>query len=193
VDRREALKKMAVGGVTVIGASSVMSNMAFADGGSANCQPQGFPTDITGSVTITEVINDNNRDRFNINAAITPPACPAGFAPNSSPQYFWTVTGGTAVANDNMGPVSGSWVMNNGVRIVDSGSNTILSTGSYTVRLEYRYVCSDGSRNCWRCVGWQISFDWTNIDGPGGGFNMGIPTATTVGSPNCDSVVPAPA
>ena len=37
MDRREALKKMAVGGVTIVGASSVLSSTAFADGGTPNC------------------------------------------------------------------------------------------------------------------------------------------------------------
>ena len=39
MDRREALIKMAAGSTALVGASMVMTSVAFADGGTATCKP----------------------------------------------------------------------------------------------------------------------------------------------------------
>ena len=38
MDRRDALKKLGMGGATVVGASMVVSSPAFADSGTINCR-----------------------------------------------------------------------------------------------------------------------------------------------------------
>lgn len=189
MDRRDALKKLAATGAIAASAPAILSSTVFADGGTVNCQPLSFPTDITASVAATAVDGRRNsgKDYVNVVATVVAPNCPTGYNTRTV-QYYWTVTGGTAQVHDggNTTNISGQWGTVSSVRIANSGSADTLSAGSYTVALQYRVTCSNGTRKCWKCVGYNVTFTFANNPGR---FTLG-PNESTITSANCDTSVP---
>ncbi len=177
-DRREALKLLAGGTATAIGASIITTSTAFADGGSAPCQPQNWPTSLTNTFSIAPGTGTNvNNDEFPIitfnpsSSRLTPITCSSG-----TPQYAvrWsikTVPSGSAIVLRNGSPsnsASTSWQTTAAaaaVRVVDSGDTDRLTPdGRYAVTFHLRVLCTL-PRNCWRCLSVDVPFDWDYITG----------------------------
>lgn len=200
MDRREALKKMAVSGATVVGASVVLSNVAFADGGTVNCRPSGLPSP---TITLTpSATNTNAKTAVPVAssvasvAAATCPTCKSGVTPVASVQYRWTV--------DSPATGMGMYADNAGVTRLDTSFQSSLTTpayirntaggtlgGTYTVRLTVRWICTNSTSKAWSCKHWIVTFTYSTAGGNDG--TVSAVSATTTGSGNsaaCDSPTP---
>lgn len=168
MDRREALKKMAAGGATVVGASVVLSNVAFADGGTPRNRGTGIPS--TVSVTASGLPNQKS-----FTSTIT---VPSGFS-CLSPRTTRVDTYLTVISNPNNFLVSNTGTAYTNGRsaltfTVDNGAAFPVPTSTITVRFFARFVCV-GATNAWSCYSWDIVYTITN---PNNGNNI---TVTYVG------------
>lgn len=96
MDRREALKKLAVGGAAAAGVTAVMTSTAFANPGTQDCKPTqgsysttGTTTSSTATISVTTTV------------AAACPGTPCGGADTTLVSYTWTggvvQTGGTSI------------------------------------------------------------------------------------------------
>ena len=163
MDRREALKKLAVGGVTAAGVTAVMTSTAFGDGGTANCRPTNVSTANPALTTnVTGLAKSAVRVISNLAslALATCDVCHGDATPASSVQYRWTVDaapGGTTVGMYDAGSLGNridtafqaTLFTNAYLRNVAGGD---LTAGTYSIRLTARWICT----NCgisWRWRG----------------------------------------
>lgn len=206
MDRREALKKMAVGGATAIGASAVLSSVAFADGGS---KPTCRPTPATSS-TLTAAITGSGKSWISITPSVstfTPAACPGVpcKAATASVQYRWELVSSTAG-----GPYS-LWNASSGGSIVSgfSADSTVsvtapvvyirnttgtgnLTSATYVVRLTVRHICTAGTRKYWSCQAYNLSVPYSTAGGADGTLSATTQTnqAAPFNNASCDSPTP---
>ena len=146
MDRREALKKLGVGGVAVVGTTAILSSPAFA---------YSLPT-VGANPTITITTSDSN------DATINTGSWPAGTCPTSSTNtgdlpaqssitYSWTLRRSDAgtpsgfPASGSTGSVSrssGTW----------DGSEIIAGHDVIDVVVKRAYRCTYGTGSATRCV-----------------------------------------
>lgn len=139
MDRREALKKLGMGGATLLGASAVMSSPAFADSGTVNCRYT-YGTAATTTITLTRPANNT----ASVAVTTTAPAgsCPCGAGPTVTYAYYAALTGNATVP-----ATSGGWVANttfNATNLAIGGGN---SAFGYNVQVGVRVQCSDKNGN----------------------------------------------
>jgi hypothetical protein len=174
MDRRDALKKLGMGGATVVGASMVVSSQAFADGGSISSRPT------VPAAGVTYVRTSNSAGRFDLSFGAF--SCLFGSLPTARIEYGVTRTAGTATLAETAAYVVSS---------AGSASATVdWSTGlSVTFRIDLRYVCRDaGGAAAWSCR----SDSWSFTSNGGGNISTQAgPTSATVPD-TCDSSPPAP-
>ena len=194
-DRREALKLLAGGTATAIGASVIQTGTAFADSGSGTCLPQNWPAnggDFIGSVFVTDlgnypaVIVDTTTTLM---SSITCSGAPRAYHFNWA--FTSTIAGARMLTHDSAGQGGGvmqqnTWI--NGerrsVRFTDAISTSALTgVGNIQVVIQVRAFCN-GSPKCWRCFTANVTFSW---DGTGLTSTGGI---TTNGSSNCNESTP---
>jgi hypothetical protein len=168
VDRREALKKMAAGGVTVIGASAVISSSVFADGGSPGSQPTNCATFPTAPWTT------DNGITITMTAAAT--TCPVDFTPTT--EYSYAVNNSLVVRSDATPSTvltQSSFTTTSTVRVTSSGS-TVAITGSptgVTVTVIARRKCTNGSRVGWCCELFSYTGNYTSTNTKWNNLNLG--------------------
>jgi hypothetical protein len=154
MDRREALKKLAIGGATVAGASVVISSPAFASGGSNGSQP-GVAAPI---VTLTK--NPTSNDKAAGTVTISSRACPVGnvdparldygiteFASSSLLSFAGAVTPYTTASGSSVAdPISLEWSQQ--------------TNRSITIEVSARWVCreADNTNLAWSCGVWRYTF-----------------------------------
>lgn len=149
MDRREALKKMAVGGATVVGASVVLTNTAFSDSGTVRCR---FTFGVNASFTATLTRPANGQARGQV--TVTPPtggSCGCGGAPTFSYAFSVTLTDNTSVTVNSGGGATATWqssaTFDTGIQSNGSGN----SAYSYVVRVGVRVQCPGISGSTFVC------------------------------------------
>ena len=112
MDRRDALKKMAAGGATVVGASVVLSNLAFADSGTVKCRHT-----YTTAASFTAVLRRPRADRARAVVTVGGPpagACPCGGAPPIVAYAFSvTLSDASSVTRNSGGGATAAWQASN--------------------------------------------------------------------------------
>ena len=131
MDRREALKKLAVGGATAAGLTAVMTSTAFANPGTANCAASGTPT-VTGS---------RNGSAGNITltlgvAGVTCP-CPGGGTASLVSAPTWQLNGNGPTSQTASAPYSAFW----------NAQGTFINW-NYTVNFRVRCLDRNGQPVC---------------------------------------------
>ena len=203
VDRREALKKLAVGGATAAGLTAVMTSTSFADGGTVSCQPT-LPSSLP--VTLTPSVAGGKKDAVSLASSIagvanaTCPTCTPPTAPTQTVQYRWTVdspagfgiytapTGGTRIDTGFGSLTTPVWV-----RLIAGGN--IGSSTPITTRLTARWICTNGARTAWACRHWTVTFVFLTSGGNDGELGpAGSPIITQASgngnSSACDTPTP---
>ena len=185
MDRREALKKMAVGGATVVGASVVLSNVAFADGGTVNSRPTGIAG---GSVSFLPATTTSKNTRT---VAATLTAIPAGLCPYGTPstprrEYAWSLVPGTEIGASISGTTFSTTLSTQTI------SSLNVLNGTFTVRLTIRWVCDQqptGATAAWRCRSFTLVIT-TDTSGANGTVTPSTNTVTTEDGTavNCQAV-----
>ena len=191
MDRRDALKKMAAGGATIVGASMVLSSVAFADGGTKNSRPTGTAGGTSPTLTAALTTSKSTRTINTLAVDATPAgACPFGSPTTPRKEFAWSIVAGTtsgtitgtafgalasATATDVGGPTGSGW------------------SGTFTVRLTIRWVCDQrptGVTAAWVCQSFAALVTTSTAGGNG---SVSIGPTTQDGTPvNCDSPVPLP-
>ena len=136
MDRRDALKKLGLGGATIIGASAVSSSPAFADSGTVNCRYT-YSTAATAAITLTRPAN--NSGRFLVTT--TPPAgsCPCGTAsPIVSYSFYGALTDNSTATASSGGWIAGS-TFDSGTLAIGGGNSSF----AYNVQVGVRVQCRD--------------------------------------------------
>ena len=177
MDRREALKKMAVGGASVVGASVVLSNVAFADSGTTKCRhPYATPAFFTAVLTRPFFVFGNAVVTV---GGIPVAACPCGGAPPTITYAFSVVLDAGSTATSNT-----LWQASN---TFNSGSDFVGFNGtmSYTVSVGIKLDCAGVSGRAVICrfgtiVGSASSFP-TSI----GPISLTSPPPAPAGLPSC--------
>ena len=201
MDRREALKKLAVGGVTAAGVTAVMTSTAFGDGGTANCRPTNVST---ANPALTTNVTGLNKDAVRVIsslaslAAATCNVCHAGTTPVSSVQYRWTVD--ASPSGTTVGIYDAATLGN---RIDTAFQATLFATaylrnvaggnltaGSYSIRLTARWICTNGTRKAWVCRHWILPIAFSTSPGSDGSVTAGVQVNGTGSSTACDSPAP---
>lgn len=203
MDRREALQKMAIGGVTIVGASAVLSSTAFADGGSKPaCRPvpnaaKTLVASVAGSGKNWIKITPTPDGVFPV--VPCPPGCAGGtatvqyryelFATVSGVALYTTPTGGTALTSA-FSPASTTSVTAPVVYIRKTAGGN-LDSGTYTTRLTVRYICTVGARTYYSCRSYEVVAVYASGTGSDGDVSS---TTSTIGPPvntsSCDSPAP---
>lgn len=205
MDRREALKKMAVSGATVVGTSAVVSGVAFADGGSrVNCRP----TPATAS-SLTPSVSGSGKNYISITPTVAtfsalacPEACSTG---TGTVQYryelttatagvaLFTASSGGSVVSSAFSSAAGSITVPQ-VFIRNTGGGNLSTPSTYTVRLTVRYVCTVGTKKYWSCRAYTVVVSYVSGTGANGDISATPPVNSTTGPPDnsasCDSPAP---
>ena len=193
-NRRDALRLLAGGTATAVGASVIHTSTAFADSGSATCVPSGWPANETAFEAAVDLTSHGSYPSVLIDfddAVFTTITCDAGpptrhvrwslTSPSNSARllsHLNTLTGGGTFELDTW-----SDSMRNQARITGPSSTSSLNVpGTYVVTVQLRFICNDGKR-CWRCVNLRIQFNWT-----GSAITVPVITATN-DSANCNTNV----
>lgn len=191
--RREVLKKLAVGGGAAVGSPLIVSSIAFADSGTAKCQPANCP--LAASYSVTTGGNGTSQN-WMIITVTTPLAAVCGVGYSSSIEYRYrssgasTSGGKTPVVRDStratLLAATGVWTTfqaTNSVTITNNNVGNNLNNGNYTVDVFVRLVCTNGAVKCWCCKGRTQSGAWVTTFG-------GTQGNLAVSSTDCD--IPAP-
>ena len=138
MDRREALKKLGVGGAVAAGASLVLSSNPVAAAGSG---PPGLPPNPRPSVIYSNASNT-------ITITLTVPNCTDGSPPTT--QYLWSNPTGTLATGNQTVTISGS-SMNASVTLLRTGhpnaSKNAWSNGdAFSVQVSVTLTCGTTSR-----------------------------------------------
>lgn len=175
MDRREALKKLGVGGAAVVGTTAVLSSPAFAF----------TQATVTGSPTITMAyLSGSSGQQSTITVGSYPQgSCPAS-STNSGPD---TPTQGTATISWTTHPTSG--VSNTGTGTTVSrtsagsswdGASPGFDTVDVVVKRNYTCTYSGGSKA--RCVQWTVTFTVGGGTGNNATFAAGSITGPSAGT-----------
>lgn len=191
MDRREALRKLAMGTVVVGASTQVLTRPAFADGGTLSYRPTSLPS----APTITASLSGSRRS---INMTLAVPSggsCLTTSGGPSTPRrdtaYSASLVGGAFPTSFTV--AQNTWV-NNRTSITTRGTITNAGTGNrwtagqqVTVRFYIRYVCrgSAAGRAAWVCRSYQTTLTITSTSTIN---NSGF--TTTTGLASCDSPAP---
>lgn len=203
MDRREALKRLALGGAVVAGAPLIISSPVFADSGTAPCLPTNCALDASFTVTTgtTGLITQN----WIVVTVTSPLAAVCALGQTASVQYRYR-TSGQSDPPGNRSPVvrdstratllaaTGVWTAftpANSVTITNDNVNNNLnsatspSTRRYTIEVIARLVCTSGATKCWCCKGYSmLNGTWTSVYTPA---SQGTFSVT---STDCDTPAP---
>lgn len=104
MDRREAMKKIAVGGATVVGASAVVSSPAFAHAGPTIVSP--------GTLSASINVDNNRRRRITLSLAGASVTCPTSASGGTvgGPTFSSALTETTSIGLQGRSGTGGSWV-----------------------------------------------------------------------------------
>ncbi len=183
MDRREALKKMAAGGATVVGASMVLSNVAFADKGTPKKQGTNIPLATDLVVTFVSSANQKSFD-----SAISVPnswSCPAGSTKRVD-TYLTGSNAGYTVSNTGASYVNTRTAI---ITTVSTTNNAAFPLGNTTIVLQFyaRFVCVSAS-NAWNCFLYTVTYV---VNNPGGGNNLtatiSVSRTSAASDPNCNT------
>lgn len=190
MDRRDALKKLGMGGTTLVGASIVISSPAFADGGSATCRPSPAIAN-----TLTPSVLGGSKERVRVTSSattFTAATCGCGgwtrtvqrrwqlAGPTTTIGLYTATTGGTALSSGFSSP--GTTVsVESPVYVRDSGGGH-LAAGAYTVNLTVRHVCRQGAQVAWSCQRYRLAFSFATGGGSDG--SLSSVSFTTIGPPD---------
>ena len=140
MDRRDALKKMAAGGTAVVGASVVLSTLAFADSGTVKCRHT-YTTAASFTAVLTRPANNRGRAVVTV-GGIPVGACPCGGAPPIITYAFSvTLSDARSVTRNSGGGPTAAWQAGNAF---DTGSLRIgrgNSPSEYTVSVGNKLDC----------------------------------------------------
>ncbi len=201
-DRREALKLLAGGTATALGASIITTTQVHADSGTASCLPTSWPTSLAGALSIVRATGTNsNNDEFvratlnSGHSSISSIGCAGGGAPEL--EVRWSATGPITtrvLLEPGLSSASTAWVSlatGNSVRVVQQNSVEQLGTdGSYTLTLQFRAACRS-PRLCWRCLTQTVTFTWDYVNGAGQSTIAANPQyGTSNDSTNCNDPAP---
>lgn len=135
MDRRDALKKLGMGGATIVGASMVVSSPAFAADGTPTCG-------LTGAVNLS-ITSSEAGDVTSIGVAPGAATCPCSGAAPGIATSSWTLSKGTLTSLPTANPATWTGVTGNAdytvtVRLTceDGGSKNVCSTANITGRLQ---------------------------------------------------------
>ena len=176
MDRREALKKMAVGGASVVGASVVLSNVAFADSGTTKCRHPYAAATFTATLTRAGTLNLSGRAIVTVGGV--PGPCPCGGAtPNIS--YAFTVTLSDFLS---VTVTSGGWQPSN---VFDTGALSIFAIGNfnYAIGVGIRLDCPGISGRAVTCRFATVS--GTNAPTTPPALPLTSPPPAPAGLPSC--------
>jgi hypothetical protein len=138
MDRREALKKLGIGGATVAGASLIMSSPASADSGSPNCRYT-YTAPATATISITRP--QNSQVRFQLSVSSPTGSCPCGGSPTITYAF-------RAVLTDNGSATFGTALFGQPLPF-DSGAVSLGQGNSpiaYNVQVGVRINCPEGAQ-----------------------------------------------
>jgi hypothetical protein len=200
MDRRDALKKLGMGGAAVVGASAVMTSPAFADGGSVACRSTpNLPTTLSAVVNIKAAVAISTT-RTTFAAA----GCGCGdYTATAQRRWEATAAGGTPVGiytaatagtllSPNFGTASTSVTIPSTVYMRKTAGGN-LGADNYTVDLTVRHLCRRAAapaRVSWSCQRYRVTFAW-NTSGQDGTITTS--TSSTIGPPDTTDACNAPA
>ncbi len=138
MDRRDALKKLGMGGATVVAASAVMSSPAFADSGSVSCRYT-YTTAATASISITRPVNSQVRFQLSISSA-PQGTCRCGGSPIVV-YAFRAVLTDSGTATFGSGQFNASLPFDSGPVNLGQGNSPI----QYDVQVGVRIQCPGGA------------------------------------------------
>lgn len=169
MDRREALRKMAMGTVVAAAATQVITRPAFADGGTVSYRPTGVPSTPTVTVSLTNFIRD-------LNITLTAPvggSCRTTSGGPATPRIDTAYTATTSIAGVTSSFTTAQGTFVNGRSSISTvGSLTSGRFGGFwftgdvvTVRFFIRYVCrgSKPGRAAWVCRSYETTVTVTGL------------------------------
>lgn len=169
MDRREALKKIGVGGITVVGASAVMSSPAFANPGTND----DIATAVTPAIQLTKSTAASNVQATiigSLSVGGTSVTCPFGGAGSTqtlnSSSTTWRRTGPLPASDPQTGQ--------NPVLLDGTAGN-----GSYTAEVQFLVRCVDRN-GLGVCASVVVVFTF-KVTANGG--TVSAPTIESVGTP----------
>jgi hypothetical protein len=138
MDRRDALKKLGMGGATVLGASAVMSSPAFADSGSVSCR-YSYTTASTASISITRPTN--GQVRIVLSATAPGGACGCGDTPIVRYVYSYVLTDSNQATAQSTDYSLATLSIDSGPLTLGQGNSNI----AYDVQVGVRIQCPGGT------------------------------------------------
>lgn len=184
IDRRSALKKVAVGGAVAWSAPALLSSTASAvDEG--YCTPKCYPSpDVSFDANSTLYCPDNGQKWVEVSFTIGGSTCPCGNEGRTLELLLVTVVSGNAEFKlSTFDPATGS-----GTLVFGGRGNGALSNGTYTAGAIFRTTCidRDGTPIALSCRQ-TFSFGFSPSSGPcSAGENVG---SVTEGTLTCDPAV----
>jgi hypothetical protein len=138
VDRRAALKKVAIGGAVAWTAPTLLSTRVSAQT-APGCTPKCYPTpDITLNGTSFLYCNTNGQKWVRIQFTVGGDTCPCGNAGRELAIVLVTVSGNGTLKSTIFDPATGV-----GSLIIGGPGQGALSNGSYNVGVRFRTTCLD--------------------------------------------------
>jgi hypothetical protein len=185
MDRRQALRRLAAGGVAVGTTSTITSTVAFADGGTVPCRPAAPLTTPTFTLSSGGAFV---RIQVSGLGTTTCPGC-AGGSTVPVVQNLWTLDATSEpliVRNGSGTTITNVWQSpaDNDVRVRRADLGALTNPTTFTIRATYRWVCRGATGAAWACRSWTQSILYT-----GSATALGPVTLSGIG--NCDAVPPA--
>ena len=138
MDRRDALKKLGMGGATIVGATAVMSSPAFADSGSLSCRYT-YTTAATATISITRPAN--SQVRLVLSATAPAGTCGCGGTPTVRYAYRYALTDSTTVSAQSIDYSLTTLSLDTGTLALGQGNSAI----TYNVQVGVRVQCPGGT------------------------------------------------
>ena len=188
--RRDMLKKLAVTGAAAGLTSTVVSSIAFADGGTAASKP----IEVSGTVGLVERARSSNSLQVRLSTAfLALGECPFGSPQDPRREFYWEIVGqptGNTVAMTPGNTTFGAATPQTFTAVSD------FSNAVYTVKVTARWVCDQRPTNAttaaWICRAWTFQI-FQNFDAITSAITVIIGSATTTSAGTvCDSPLPLP-
>jgi hypothetical protein len=182
VNRRDALKRLALAGAVATTGPLLVSSPAFADGGTTGSRPVGVPSAPTVGVT-TAVAGSF----YLLNLAVTGATCPFGSPTTARVQRFYTVASNPLPVT--LSPAAGTTYVTGfapGLTVFAYNFAGIPTGTLVTLQLHVRWVCDNRTGGAaWICRSWEIPLQFD-------GTTFVVGTITSVTPPAvCDTPPPA--
>lgn len=181
MNRRDALKRLALAGAVATTGPLLMSSPAFADGGTTGSRPVGVPS----APTVT--VNQFLAGRFyRLNLSVTGATCPFGTPATARVERFYTVVANPLPLGLSPGPGT-TYGLGSGIGFFVYDFAGIPTGTQLTVQFHARWVCDNRTGGAaWTCRSWEIPLQFD-----GATFQIGTITSVTP-PPSCDSPPPSP-